>query len=168
MTTESVEPIVVIGMGDEYRHDDGVGPAVVARLRPLRLPGVRLADCDGEAGHLLELWQDARVAVVVDAVRAEAPRPGAVYRRSMRHPSLRGRLATSAHAVDLGWAVALSEALDRLPPVLLLFGVEVADTSLGTGLSPAVCAAADQVAAEVAHLVAPGDRAAHHTVLPGR
>lgn len=145
-------PTVVIGIGDDQRHDAGVGPAVVARLRRRRLPGVRLVDSDGGSGQLLELWQDARMAVVIDAVRVEPPRPGVVHRRSLRHPSLRGRLPESAHSLELGWAVALAESLDRLPPVLLLFAVEVDDTSYGTGLSPRVSAAADRVAAETAQL----------------
>ena len=33
---------VVIGAGNEFRRDDGAGPAVIARLRDLAPPGVRL------------------------------------------------------------------------------------------------------------------------------
>lgn len=143
-------PIVVIGLTDPHRDDAGVGPAVVSRLRRRHLPGVRLVDCAGAAGQLLELWQDARMAVVVDTLHAEPARPGVVHRRSLRHPSLRGRLAASSHAVDLGWAVALAESLDRLPSVLLLFAIEVAEAPRGTGPAPAVAAAVDRVAAEIA------------------
>ena len=34
-------PVVVIGVGNEFRRDDGAGPAVLARLRDLAPPGVR-------------------------------------------------------------------------------------------------------------------------------
>ncbi|GAA4475537.1 hydrogenase maturation protease [Phytohabitans houttuyneae] len=139
---------VVIGVGNAYRRDDGVGPAVVARLGSHQLPGVRLVDCDGETGRLLELWRDADVVVIVDAVRVRHPQPGRVHRRSLDRPTFRGRPASS-HGADLGDAVELARVLGRLPRLLLLYAVEVADTSFGIGLSPAVDAAADQLTTEV-------------------
>jgi hydrogenase maturation protease len=51
--------------------------------------------------------------------------------------------------VDLGDAVALAAALDRLPRTLLLYAVEAADTSLGLGLSPVIEAALDDLADEI-------------------
>jgi hydrogenase maturation protease len=140
---------VVIGVGNEYRRDDGVGPAVVTRLRRRGLPGVRLEECDGETGRLLELWRDATLVVIVDAVRTEHPQPGRVHRRSLRHPAVVGR-AASSHSSDLGGAVELARALGRLPQVLLLYAVEAGDTSFGAGLSPPVAAAVDRVADEIA------------------
>jgi hydrogenase maturation protease len=141
--------VVVIGVGNEFRRDDGVGPAVVARLRQRDLPGVRLAECDGEAARLLELWGDSPLVVLVDAVRALPARPGRIHRRSLRHPALSGRGGTSSHAADLGQVVELARVLGRLPRTLLLYAVEVVDTSFGVGLSPAVAAAADRLAAEI-------------------
>jgi hydrogenase maturation protease len=142
--------IVVIGVGNQNRRDDGVGPAVVRMLRRRALPGVVLEESDGEPTRLLDLWAIASLAVVVDAVRAESPRPGRVRRRILRHPSVRGIGTVSSHGMDLGDAVALGEALDRLPATLLLYAVEAADTSFGEGLSPKVAAAADELADEIA------------------
>jgi hydrogenase maturation protease len=142
--------IVVIGVGNQNRRDDGVGPAVVRMLRRRALPGVVLEESDGEPTRLLDLWGNASLAVVVDAVRGESPRPGRVHRRSLRHPSVRGIGKVSSHGMDLGDAVALGEALDRLPAMLLLYAVEAADTSFGEGLSPKVAAAADELADEIA------------------
>lgn len=149
--------VTVIGVGNVYRRDDGVGPAVVDRLREHRLPGVRLAESDGETSRLLELWRGTAVAVVVDAVRVRTSgNPGRVHRRSLRHPAgIGGRIAT-AHAADLGAAVELAAVLGCLPRLLLLYGVEVDDTSFGLGLSPAVAAAADQIADEIARQLTAG------------
>jgi hydrogenase maturation protease len=143
--------ITVIGIGNIYRRDDGVGPAVVERLRARHLPGVRLAECDGETTRLLELWDGAGVAVIVDAVRlAGLGLPGRIHRRSLHHPAGSGGRVATAHAADLGDAVELAAVLGRLPRLLLLYGVEVADTSFGLGLSAPVAAAADHVADEIA------------------
>ena len=141
--------IVVIGIGNQFRRDDGVGPAVVERLRRRGVASVTLAECDGEPTRLLDLWADADLAVVVDAARTCSHRPGFVHRRSLRHPSLGGTGAASSHGVDLGDAVALAAALDRLPRTLLLYAVEAADTSLGVGLSPAIEAALDDLVDEI-------------------
>jgi len=43
-----------------------------------------------------------------------------------------------------------------MPARLLLFAVEAGDVDYGVGLTPAVSAAADQVAAEIAELVQVG------------
>ncbi|GIH21088.1 hypothetical protein Raf01_92600 [Rugosimonospora africana] len=76
--------IVVVGVGDRYRRDDGVGPAVVDRLVRAGHHGVRLAVSGGEASELIELWDGARLAIVVGAVRAEPDLPGRIHRHRRR------------------------------------------------------------------------------------
>jgi hypothetical protein len=76
-----------------HRGQHGVGPAVIDRLRRRRLAGVTLAgvtlaECDGEASRLLELWRDAALVIVVDAVRAGTP--GEPGRGGRRRPRRRG------------------------------------------------------------------------------
>jgi hydrogenase maturation protease len=146
---------VVIGIGNPYRRDDGVGPAVIARLRQIGLPGVALAECDGEPTRLLDLWEDTDLAIVVDAVRTRAPHPGAVHRRSLRHPSGGGLGSASSHGIELGDAVSLAAALDLLPRTLLLYVVEVADTSHGCGLSCEVAQSVERLAGEISSLLVP-------------
>ena len=109
-------PVVVIGVGNEFRRDDGAGPAVVGRLRDLVPPGVRLVITDGEPTRLIEAWTGAALAVVVDAVRAQPPQPGT-------GPSFRGGPAghrqrdrtASSHGLGLDDAISLAVALDRMP-----------------------------------------------------
>jgi hydrogenase maturation protease len=147
--------ILVIGIGNPYRHDDGLGPAVVSLLRDRDLPGVELAESDGELGSLIELWAGAELAVVVDAVRTRPRRPGRVHRISAHHPAMAGApaAAASSHGVELSEAVRLARVLDRMPQRLLLFAVEAGDTSFGLGLSPAIADAAVVVTDEIAELV---------------
>jgi hydrogenase maturation protease len=139
---------VVIGVGNPYRRDDGVGPAVIGRLRQRPPAGVRLEESDGEPSNLLQLWAGADLAIVVDAVRTAEGRPGQIHRRQLDAAVPAGASASS-HRVDLGDAVALAEAVDRMPKALVLYGIEVVDTSFGPGLTPAVEAAAADVAAAI-------------------
>jgi hydrogenase maturation protease len=146
---------VVIGVGNPYRRDDGLGPAVVELLRHRRIRGVELAESDGDLGTLIDLWDHVSLAVVVDAIRTLQAHPGRVHRLSAYHPSaIRSPAAASTHGIDLGEAVALARALDRMPQRLLLFAVEVSEVGFGVGLSPAVTGAVATVAAEIAELVA--------------
>jgi hydrogenase maturation protease len=151
--------IVVIGVGNAFRRDDGVGWAVLSRLGERvaqgRLPGdVVLAACDGEPARLIGLWADAGLALVVDAVHALPASPGRVHR--LEQPAaLSSRSArTSSHGLGLAEAVELARELGRLPGRLVLFGVEGEDDSLGPGLSGPVSATvvpvADRIEQEIA------------------
>ncbi|MCI3278255.1 hydrogenase maturation protease [Streptomyces cylindrosporus] len=135
--------IAVIGVGNEFRRDDGVGWAVLARLReraarrPLP-PGTVLATCDGDPGRLIGLWEGTDLAVVVDAAHAHPGTPGRVHRLELDAGCLAHPPTTSSHGLGLGEAVELARALGRLPERLIVYAVEGADGALGTGLSPAV------------------------------
>lgn len=75
-------------------------------------------------------------------MRAPAARPGRVHRLrlddGLPHAPHGG---TGTHGFALGDTVRLARTLGRLPGELLVYAVEAADTSLGTGLSPQVAAA---------------------------
>jgi hydrogenase maturation protease len=138
---------VLIGVGNPYRSDDGVGTTVARLLRERGVPQLRIVESFGEASELIDLWGGARLAVVVAAVRAHPARPGRVRRIAVPDPGPAGARAASTHGVDLGAAVALARALDRLPERLVLYAVEVAGVGYGQRLSPAVAAASVRVAA---------------------
>jgi hydrogenase maturation protease len=141
--------VAVIGVGNEFRRDDGIGPAVVAWLRG-RVPGtVDLLVSDGDPARLIEAWSGADLAVVVDAVRASPAVPGRLHRLILGEGNPAEPCPVSSHGLGLGEAVGLAQALGRLPGRLIVHAVEAADLSTGTGLSPAVAAAADALAAAV-------------------
>jgi hydrogenase maturation protease len=142
-------PVVVIGVGNEWRHDDGIGPAVVGQLRDLVPSGVELVITDGEPTRLIEAWTGAALAVVVDAVRAQPPHPGRVHRFVVDRPADGLARTASSHGLGLDEAIALAVALDRMPGRLIVHAIEAADLTPGTGLTPAVAAAADPAATAI-------------------
>jgi hydrogenase maturation protease len=150
---------VIIGIGNEFRRDDGAGPAVVARLSELLPPGVELTVSDGEPVRLIEAWQGASLAVVVDAVRAEPPEPGRLHRFELYRPGSAAASGVSSHGMGLDEAIRLALVLERMPARLIVHAVEVADVSQGTGLTPAVAAATDALVAAVLGDLAAGDAA---------
>lgn len=162
---------VVIGVGEEFRHDDGAGPAVIAELRGLAAagalpPDIRLVTDFGEPTGLIELWRDARLAIVVDAA-APDPASGlaagdvvrweAEYRDTDRSLTAPRHVAAATHALGPGTAIALASVLGRLPGRLVLFAVVGADFSPGPGLSPHVADTVRGVARDIVDEIrAPG------------
>ena len=70
--------IVVIGIGNPYRGDDGVGHAAAEALKNLRLSAEVLLQ-DGEPTRLVDAWEGRGLAIIVDAIRRGDP-PGTVHR----------------------------------------------------------------------------------------
>jgi hydrogenase maturation protease len=148
-----MDGIIVIGVGDQCRRDDGVGPAVVARLRERGLSEAVLATSLGTTGDLIDLWDGAELAIVVDALCASPAHPGRVHRLAVQPGSAERARAASSHGMDLGAAVELARAQGRLPTRLVIYAVEAADVAFGVGLSPAVETAVEHLADEVTLVV---------------
>jgi hydrogenase maturation protease len=147
---------VVIGVGNEFRRDDGVGPAVLAELARRGGPGLALVLSDGEPTQLLDAWAGQPLAIVVDAVLCEPSTPGRLHRTD-----LAGDVpvtTASTHGLGVPDAVRLAQALDRAPGRLVILAVEAADVGFGVGLSPAVAAAVPAVIDAVLAELAPGDQ----------
>jgi hydrogenase maturation protease len=140
---------VVIGVGNEFRRDDAAGPAVVAALAGQVPAGVTLAVNDGEPTRMIEVWAGAPLAIVVDAVRAEPAAPGRLHRLVLDHPAVSPGGPVSSHGLGLDDAIGLGRALDRMPGRLIVHAVEAGDLSQGTGLTPAVAAVIDTLAAAI-------------------
>jgi hydrogenase maturation protease len=141
---------VLIGVGNPFRRDDGIGPALAGVISSRRLPGVEIVTSDGEPSALLDAWTGAGLAVVVDAVWCDQPVPGRVHRGEYpgTWPPMPG--SASTHGLGLAEAVRLGEALDRLPGQLVFLGVEGIDYGHGPGLSPPLTAALNGLAESVA------------------
>jgi hydrogenase maturation protease len=150
---------VVVGIGNPFRRDDGVGAVVAERVRRAQPPGVRVVELDGEPARLVDAWAGAPVAIVVDAMRSGAA-PGTLRRAELATTGGRddrtgvpGSVAplrpASSHACSLGDAVDLGRAVGRLPARLVVYTVEGRDFADGPGLSDPVAAAVPDVVARV-------------------
>lgn len=159
MTALSPGRRVVIGVGNEYRRDDGFGPLVVAALadRRARDPGlaaVELRTSDGEPARLLDLWAGADLSVVVDAVRAGGAGVGRTYEFTLGEADSPATDASaSSHGITLGTTVALARALGRLPRRLVVLAVAGREFGFGVDLTPQVAAMVQPVARRAAQLV---------------
>jgi hydrogenase maturation protease len=148
--------VVVFGLGNPDRGDDGVGPAVAARVADRHLPDVRVVS-PADPVDLLDDGAVAELYVVVDAVRSGKPPGTLMVRDADREPLPEWNGSGGTHALGLDAAVELLRALDRMPRQLVLVGVEAGTFEPGAPLSPlvqrAVPAAVGLVVAVAASLV---------------
>lgn len=141
--------ITVIGVGNPFRGDDGVGRVVARRLRDRVPNGVGIVEASGEGAELMAAWEGSDTVVVIDAVQAGGA-PGRVYRLDAHAEDIpRAFFNYSTHAFSVAEAVELARALRSLPPRLILYGVEGRIFDAGEGLSPGVEQAVDRVARRV-------------------
>jgi hydrogenase maturation protease len=138
----------VVGVGNEFRRDDGIGPALIAHLREQPLQDVVLTVVDGEPTQLLEVWSEAPLAVVVDAVLCHPSTPGRIHRTTVL-ADLPASPGLGTHGLGIPDAILLAAALDRAPERLVVLAVEAADLGFGLGLSPAVEAAIPELVRQV-------------------
>jgi hydrogenase maturation protease len=134
---------LVIGIGNAYRRDDGVGLMVAEEIAKRGLPGVRAVIAIGEPGAILDAWSGADRAVVVDAAMGEGLTPGRI--RRWTPGDVEGPAVVSSHALGLPQTYALGQALGQIPDELVVFTVETADVDHGLGLTPAVAAAVPEL-----------------------
>ncbi len=129
---------LVIGVGNAYRGDDGAGIAVARKLAERKLPGVRVVEMNGEGTSLVEAWKDVPSVLIVDAVSSGAV-PGTIHRFIPQEEPLPTDLKHhSSHSFGVAEAVEVARALGRLPPRLVIYGIEGSLFNDGQGLSPEV------------------------------
>jgi hydrogenase maturation protease len=146
------QPILIIGIGNEYRSDDAVGLFVARALQAKKLPQTSVLEATGEGTALLEAWQGAERVILVDAVTSQAP-AGTIHQLdAQRGPISPNLFALSTHAFSVPEAVELARALGKLPPRLVIYGIESKRFVAGIGLSAEVASAAQKVAEDLARL----------------
>jgi hydrogenase maturation protease len=152
----------IIGIGSPF-GDDRIGWEVIEALRGsalLRRFGSEaiVADCcDRPGGRLIPLLTDADFGILIDAMRSGSP-PGTVRRLTPDDitPAEPASGPVSSHGFGLGQALALARTLGTLPSRLAVFGVELAQTRSGDGLSAPMRAAIPVVVKLVMHEIAAG------------
>ncbi len=147
---------LVIGVGNRFRGDDGVGAAVLDALGEIEATaaGLDLLELDGEPTRLVDAWHARPSVIVVDAVLTDDVEPGGLVvleGESALDPDRVGHWSAgvSGHSAGLGEALRLAAVLDRLPAELVVLGVAANDFGDGPGLSGPVQRAVDDVVAEI-------------------
>jgi hydrogenase maturation protease len=150
--------ILILGLGNPLRGDDGIGPRVIEALDHRALPeGTTVLDAGTGGLDLLQVLEGWERAIIIDA--ADVGRePGQFVRFTPDEARFVGSEdATSLHNAGLAEALALADAVGQPLPEMVIFGVQPEKIGWGEGLSPtietALPALVDAVLDEVTRLI---------------
>ena len=140
---------VVLGLGNRYLRDDGVGLAVAKELQRSNLGGGVLVGAHQTFDlSLLADYSGAAQLIIIDAVRSGSS-PGDVKEHEVA--PLPGTLDSlpGLHSLELHDLIDFAIRTGLLSCPLTVIGVEPKDCSVGEGLSPEVERAVPDVVALV-------------------
>jgi len=142
--------LLVIGVGNPDRGDDGIGPLVARQLRGRVSPDVAIIERSGDALALIDDWAGREAVILVDAA-APGSAPGRVHRIDLLADALPPEVSlSSTHAFGVAEAVGLAHTLGLLPAQVIAYAIEGANFDPGAPVSPLVAAAAGEVVTRVA------------------
>ncbi len=129
--------LLILGLGNPLRGDDGIGPRVIEELNRRGLPeGVTALDGGIGGLDLLNVLEGWERVIIVDAADI-GQEPGQFARFTPDQMRLAGSTdALSLHHAGLAEALALAQALGQPLPEITILGVQPATTEWGEGLSP--------------------------------
>lgn len=157
--------VLIAGVGNLLRGDDGFGVEVAQRLLacPPLIPGAAITVIETGIGgmHLVqELLSGYDALVVLDAVeRAAAPGTLFLLEPARVEPlswtvEVRRDFFADTHYAEPAHAMALAEAVGALPPRVLVVGCQVAVVDeLLQGLTPAVARAVELVGQQLPRII---------------
>ncbi len=146
--------LLIIGVGNPDRGDDGAGHAVIKALRA-RIGAhtdkdtPTLIEQSGESTLLIEAMQGLSNVVIVDAADFGA-KPGSHRRFDAGKAALPSDLTNmSSHGFGVPQAIELARALGTLPERCTVYAIQAASFEAGDLLSTAVATATDIVATKI-------------------
>lgn len=158
----SVMRILIAGVGNVLRRDDGFGVVVAKRMQSMELgPDVRVIETGIGGIHLVqELMDPADALIVIDTVdHGRAPGTVMVIEPEVADVEAMPELERYDFLADMHYAkperaFMLGKALGVLPDTFLLVGCQPLDADeLGKGLSPTVRAAVDVAITEIERII---------------
>jgi len=140
---------IIIGVGNEYRGDDGAGLVVARKLRDRLNGDATVLELTGEFIALMDAWERASSVILIDAMQSGAA-PGMICRFEAQKESLpQNAFRSSTHTFGVTEAIELARTLNRLPRQLILYGIEGKSFAPGKGLSAEVWEAVQEVVRQV-------------------
>ena len=133
-----VKKIGIIGLGNPFRRDDGIGVSLLDFLQHNKKEfKKKITIIDGGTGgmNLLHYLARFNVVLIIDAV-SFGGKPGEARLFTSDQIQSKDPLITfSTHETDFLTVLSLSKELHELPKKLILFGIQPYDISIGAGLT---------------------------------
>jgi hydrogenase maturation protease len=139
--------VLILGYGNADRSDDCAGVLVARRLQEM---GADAQEFTGDPLALIEAWNGAHEVILIDTVVSGAAAGTITVWDAENTPLPPEQFCCSTHAFGIAEALEIARALGRLPPRLLIYGIEGIRFDVGGLPSPEVAAAVERLAQEIA------------------
>ena len=138
MTDNDNASVLVLGIGNILRRDEGVGVRVIEALRDEDVPeDVELFDGGTFGAELIDVIADRAGVIVIDAIEHEGT-PGSVFRFSGDDLAAHASASLSVHEIGLLDTLRMAKQLGCPPKEVLVLGVVPEDIGPGLELTPTV------------------------------
>ena len=149
---------IVVGLGNDFRNDDGAGLVALRLFRSRNVRGVQAVELRDDLTKLLDYLQSVSRAYIIDAVQSDSL-PGSIHRIEATGKYFSpANLPRSTHGLSLRNLLELARLQGELPPKLVIYGIEGERFGYGNSMTPAV---SDAVAQVVDRICAELDRELH-------
>jgi hydrogenase maturation protease len=143
----------IVGLGQEWAGDDGVGLAVVRHLRNVLPPAIELVEATDPTQLITLLTDGGDPVVIIDAVLDEGPAGRVLLIDAQSDPSSTHLLSTHGLGVMEAIELALTAHPTEVARKIFIVGITINSASRGsTGLSLPVAGAVPIAAAQALKL----------------
>jgi hydrogenase maturation protease len=136
--------IIIIGIGNPFRGDDGAGPAVIDALLGKLPMEITLSKQRGDISELIDCFASYPSVYIVDACSSSAA-PGTCHRIDGLNEPLPAETQVSTHGMTIRQAITLARTLDKLPSKLIVYAISGNQYHMSNTLSPPVANTIDSV-----------------------
>lgn len=135
-TSRENKKILVLGLGNIFCGDDGIGSIIAENLgKDIDEQKIDIIDGGTIGLGLMYLFEDYTDLIIIDAVDMKAS-PGEVLVFSLDDLSMfDNEQKISFHQSGLYELLRFAKALGKLPPRIMIFGIQIGETSFENGLS---------------------------------
>ncbi|MFH1699876.1 MAG: hydrogenase maturation protease [Candidatus Zixiibacteriota bacterium] len=142
--------VLIIGLGNDYRSDDGIGLYVSRCIEQNVIRGVSVINGISDGTSLLDYWDGKDHVILIDAVSPNQS-PGYLYKFDGLSENISEDLFTafSTHSLNIQETIKLGKALGKLPQKLTIYGIEGEKFKPGNKLSKTVETSAKKLIMEI-------------------
>lgn len=131
-----IKTVTVIGLGNDFVSDDGIGIHAVRALKTKICIGeevfwddVNIYELSTGGFQLLDYMIDCETCIIIDAVVTGINPPGTIFKQIFRNEERPVRLVCS-HQINLSELLGLAEMLKAdIPSTTIIYGVEAGDVT---------------------------------------
>lgn len=133
-----LRPIVIIGVGNITRSDDGLGPLCISKLAKDSevLEGADVYDAGLKAFQILECLDGRKKAIIIDAI-SKGAEPGTIHRYDflLNEMEQDDEIPVTMHDFTFFETIQIGKEIYDLPEKYVILGMEPKSLELGLDLS---------------------------------